>query len=393
MEASQTMKKMRVALVSERRADYSRFKPILSLMRSDDFFDYQLIVTGISLLKEYGEDISIIKRDGFEIASTIPMYKEEAPDTGAEMTRAYSRIMTGLADAFERLKPDLVLTGFDIGANFTAAVVGAHMNIPVAHIQGGEVTGSIDESLRHATSKFTHIHFPATKDAARRLKRMGEDPRFIFVVGCPSIDVLLQAPRMSYDKVINLLGLKSHDPYLLIVQHPVTTEVDQTGWQIHQTLQAVKQIGVQGIILYPNNDAGTRAIVSGIKNSSIKYFKSLSPELFSNVLRYCAAFVGNASTAIHETPTFHIPTVNIGTRQQGRERAKNVIDVGYDAGEIKRGIKKALYDKEFQEIVKKVKNPYGKGHSAKRIINVLKTIDLTRVPLQKRFYDFPKYVP
>lgn len=378
---------MRIALVSERRADYSRFKPILSLMKSDDFFDYQLIVTGISLLKEYGEDISIIKRDGFEVASTIPMYKEEAPDTGAEMTRAYSRIMTGLADAFERLKPDLVLTGFDIGANFTAAVVGAHMNIPVAHIQGGEVTGSIDESLRHATSKFAHIHFPATKDAARRLQRMGEDPRFIFVVGCPSIDVLLQAPVMSREEIVKMVNLEPSQPYVLIVQHPVTTEVNDAGWQMTQTLEAVKETGMQGIIIYPNNDAGTRAIVSGIKNSALRYVKSFPPDVFANVLRHCEALVGNASTGIHETATFHILTVNIGTRQQGRERPKNVIDVGYKKEEIVEGIKKALYDEKFKRMVRTVKNPYGDGASAKRIVRILKTLDLTNVPVQKRFID------
>ncbi len=131
--------KLRVAIVSERRADYSRFKPIMSLMKNDPFFDYKLIVTGISLLKNYGEDIKIIQRDGFKITSVIPMFRKNAPDSGAEMTRAYSRVMYGLSNIFEELKPDLILTGFDIGANFSAAVVGAHMNIPVAHIQGGEV--------------------------------------------------------------------------------------------------------------------------------------------------------------------------------------------------------------------------------------------------------------
>ncbi len=387
MGSPQVTKKMRVVVVSERRADYSRFKPILSLMRSDPFFDYRLIVTGISLLKEYGEDILQIQRDGFKIAATIPMYREKAPDTGAEMTRAYSRIMTGLANTFENLKPDLVLTGFDIGANFTAAVVGAHMNIPVGHIQGGEVTGSIDESLRHAMSKFAHIHFPATKDAARRLRRMGENPRFIFVVGCPSIDVLLQAPAMTRREVIALLGFPRDEPYLLIVQHPVTTEVNETKWQISELLKAVRETRMQSIVLYPNNDAGTSAIVSGIKDSPIRHVKSFPPEIFANVMRYSAAFVGNASTGIHETATFHVPTVNIGTRQQGRERAKNVIDVNYDKESIIQGIRKAIYDEGFKQMIKKIKNPYGDGHSAFRILNILKKLDLKSVPLQKRFID------
>src|SRR3990167_6563400 len=222
MQADRNRHRLRVAIVSERRADYSRFKPILSLMRRDPFFDYRLFVTGISLLKSHGEDIRTIRQDGFRISGILPMYRKRAPDTGAEMTRSYARILARLSDSFERVSPDLVLTGFDIGANFAAAIVGAHMNIPVAHIQGGEVTGSIDESLRHATTKFSHIHFPATYDAASRLRRMGEDPKYIFTVGCPSIDTLLQAPRLSKKEVSDLIGLDSSKPYVLVVQHPVT---------------------------------------------------------------------------------------------------------------------------------------------------------------------------
>nr|MBI3611656.1 UDP-N-acetylglucosamine 2-epimerase [Nitrospirota bacterium] len=143
-----------IAIVTERRADYSRFKPILELILNEPDLDYKLIVTGISLLRDHGNDIEVIKRDGFAIEAVLPMFQEGAPDTGAEMVRAMGRVLPALVDTFERVKPDIILSGFDIGANFAAAVAGAHMNIPVAHIQGGEVTGSIDESLRHAMSKF-----------------------------------------------------------------------------------------------------------------------------------------------------------------------------------------------------------------------------------------------
>lgn len=378
---------MRIAVISERRADYSRFKPILSLMRSDPFFDYRLIVTGISLLKSRGEDIKIIKRDGFKIAATVPMYRENAPDTGLEMTRAYGRVMIGLANYFEKNRPDLILTGFDIGANFTAATIGAHMNTHVAHIQGGEVTGSIDEALRHATSKFAHIHFPATKDAARRLRAMGEDPRFIFPVGCPSIDTLIQAPVMSREEVVKLLGLDERRPYVLIVQHPVTTEASDSGEQIRNTLKAVKSLGLQGVILYPNNDAGSRAITHEIKDARISFFRSLPPEQYINVMRYAAALVGNSSSGIHETATLKVPTVNIGTRQNGRERPGNVIDVSNKTADIARGLTKALFDAAFLQKVRRVKNIYGDGHSAKRIVRILKSLDLRRVPIQKTFID------
>lgn len=378
---------MKVVIVSERRADYSRFKPILSLMKSDHFFDYRLIVTGISLLKSHGEDIKVIKHDGFKISAVVPMYDAKAPDTGAAMVRAYGRAMIAFADLFEKIKPDLILTGFDIGANFAATVVGAHMNIPVAHIQGGELTGSIDESLRHAMSKFAHIHFPATKDAAKRLRRIGEDPRFIFTVGCPSIDTLIAAPVMSRKAISKLLGIDPNRPYVIILQHPVTTEIGHTGWQFRQTLKAVKKVGVQGVIIYPNHDAGYDAIIKEIQHTSIKHFPSLSSPIFVNTMRYASALVGNSSSGIHETATLHVPTVNIGSRQQGRERPKNVIDVGHNFLVIARGLKKALFDKKFKATVQRVVNPYGHGHSAPRIIKILKHLDLKKVPIQKRFFD------
>lgn len=382
-------KPLRVVLVSERRADYSRFKPILSLMRGDPFFEYRLIVTGVSLLKSRGEDINTIKKDGFDIAATIPMFPERlSHDTGAHMTRGCGRVMVALSDLFEKMQPDLVLTGFDIGANFAAAVVGAHLNIPVAHIQGGEVTGSIDESLRHATSKFAHIHFPATKRAAWRLRRMGEDPRFIFPVGCPSIDALVSAPVLSREETARILGIQKDRPYLLLVQHPVTTERLDAGAQVAMTLEAVSRTGVQTVILYPNNDAGAEAVLKAIKRGvGIKRIRSLAPELFANALRHAAALVGNSSSGIHESATFRVPTINIGSRQHGRERPKNVIDVPHESAAIKRALHTALYDEHFRRTLRRVKNIYGDGRSAERIVSILKSLDLASVPIQKRFLD------
>lgn len=375
---------MRIVIVTERRADYSRFKPILALLRKDPYFSVRLVVTGICLLPEYGEDISFIKKSS-KIDAVIPMFREKAPDSGAEMTRAYARVMAGLSDYLEKERPDLVLAGFDIGANFAAAVVGAHQNIHVAHVQGGEVTGSIDESLRHAISKFAHIHFPATKDAARRLRRMGEDPRFIFPVGCPSVDTLLQAPKMSREETASLLGLDPHKPYALIIEHPVTTEMQASFRNISETLRAVEEFGIQGVALYPNNDAGTTGIIKGLRASRVRVLRSLSPDVFANALRHAAVLLGNSSTGIHESATFHIPTINVGTRQKGRERSGNVIDVGYDRKEIVRALRRVFSSRASQRKVRHVRNIYGDGKAAERIVQVLRRLDLSKVPIQKRF--------
>ncbi len=381
------MGKRRIFIISERRADYARFKPILELLRKDPFFEYQLVVTGISLLKRHGEDINVIRQDGFEITAVVPMFEDEAPDTGAEMVRALARVCRGLADEIERLKPDLILAGFDIGANFAAAVAGAHMNIPVAHIQGGEVTGSIDESLRHAMTKFAHIHFPANQAAAARLIRMGEDPRFIFPVGCPSLDVVIETPPVPRKALAAEFGLDLSRPYVVILQHPVTTEHGSAGPQIVETLEAVRDLKLQAILIYPNNDAGHKAIIDYVRDSQIHHIPSLPVEKYVNLVRYAGALVGNSSSGIHETASLHVPTVNVGTRQAGRERPRNVIDVGYSRREIKTAIRTALEDEAFKEVVRTCANPYGDGHAAERIVKVLRELDLAAVPIQKIFKD------
>jgi len=376
----------RIAIVTERRADYSRFKPILELIREEPELDYKLLVTGISVLKEHGNDIDVIRRDGFAIEAVLPMFREYAPDTGAEMVRSLGRVLPALTEAFERIKPDLILSGFDIGANFAAAVAGAHMNIPVAHIQGGEVTGSIDESLRHAMSKFAHLHFPATELSGRRLVRMGEDPRHVFVVGCPSLDVVLNTPVVPRGEVMAAHGLAPDRPYVVLLQHPVTTEVDQAGAQMAETLAAVRALDLQGVLVYPNNDAGARQIIRQIERSAIKIVRSLPPEGFVNLVRHAAALVGNSSSGIHETASLGVPTVNIGTRQQGRERPRNVLDAGNDRADIQAAILKALHDEAFKALVARRVNPYGDGKSAERIVRLLKTVNLDNL-IQKRFYD------
>lgn len=376
----------KIFIVVERRADYSRFRPIMTLLKKDRFFKIHLVVTGICLLKRHGSDITNIRRDGFSISKVIPMFRDRAEDTGAEMVRAMSRFMRGVVDELERAKPDIVLSGFDIGANFAVTVAAAHMNIPVAHIQGGEVTGSIDESIRHAMSKFSHIHFPATQLSKQRLIRMGERPESIHVVGCPSIDVLVQTPRLPKKRIERELGIDLSKPTILLIQHPVTTESADSLRQIKKTIMAIRDLRVQTVALLPNNDAGHEKIIQTMVKSGLKWYPSLPTVTFINLYRHIWALVGNSSSGIHETPTLRIPTVNIGTRQQGRERARNVIDVPYDRVQIRRAIQKALFDKKYRARIKRIKNPYGNGHSAEKIVHHLKNVSLKGI-VQKVFYE------
>ncbi|MFI5151611.1 MAG: UDP-N-acetylglucosamine 2-epimerase, partial [Bacteroidia bacterium] len=297
-----------------------------------------------------------------------------------------ARVMGGLVDELERAKPDLVLSGFDIGGNFAVTVAAAHMNIPVVHIQGGEVTGSIDESLRHAMSKFAHIHLPATDDARKRLEKLGEDPDNIYVVGCPSIDVIVNTPHLAPEALEKEFGLDFRKPFVIMIQHPVTTEAASSFDQIRETISAIKELGIQCLVLLPNNDAGYSKIIDEIKNSGLKWYPSLPTDKFINLYRHAWALVGNSSSGIHETPTFKIPAVNIGNRQQGRERAANVIDVQNKKNDIKNAIEKALYDTDFRAFVKTIKNPYGEGDSAEKIVQILKKVKLDGI-IQKRFHE------
>lgn len=377
---------MKILTLVERRADYSRMRPILKELQKDPFFDVHLVVTGICLLDLHGSDIDFIKEDNFVIDAELPMFEPGARNTNKSMVKALSKILDSMADEIDRYKPDLVLTGFDIGANLATTIAAAHMNIPVAHIQGGELTGSIDESIRHAMSKFAHIHFPATEDARQRLIRLGENPDFVFNVGCPSIDTIVETPIIDKKILEKKFNIDFSKPTILLIQHPVTTESGDARRQILQTIEVIKELGIQALVALPNNDAGSSEIIDEIKSSGLSWYPSLSTSEFVNVYRNIWSIVGNSSSGIHESSTFGIPAVNIGTRQQNRERAKNVIDVTYEKESIRKGIEKALFDVDYRKEVQRLNNPYGDGGSARRIVEILKTVSLDGI-VQKKFYE------
>ena len=366
----------KIFIITERRADYSRFQPILKLIEEDDDLDYNLVVTGLHVKTEHGLTINEIKSDGFKIFATFEMFLEK-DDSGAAMVRAYAEAVRNVATILERSKPDLILSGFDIAANAAVTLAGAHMNIPVAHIQGGEVTGTIDESIRHAMTKFAHYHFAANEDACKRLIRLGEIPSNVFNVGCPSIDAIMNVE--VDDDVINKYDLSK--PYFLVLQHPVTTEIDSSEQQIVNTISAISASGQDALVILPNNDAGFSSIMDQVLKSKLKTVETLSIKDYVNLLRNANGLIGNSSSGIHEAASFNVPVVNIGTRQQGRLRPKNVIDVGYDKDAILTALKRC---EEIRNNNVQYDNPYGDGKSAAKIVTLLKTINLSGEILQKR---------
>ena len=380
------MYKKKILLITERRADYSRFKPILKIIKRDKSLNYVLVATGLHLLQKHGNTINEILKDKFKVSYKLKNFRKNQSDDGKSMVVAMGEVLKKIAPILKKEKPDIILSGFDIGANFALTVAGAHFNIPVAHIQGGEVTGSIDESLRHAMSKFSNYHLVANHDAKKRLIKMGEKKQDIFTVGCPSLDALFSEPILNKKILEKKFNLNLNKKLIVAIQHPVTSENLSSKKQISQTIQALKALNIQTLFVLPNNDAGYLQIIQEIKSNKFNWTPTLSLSEYKSILINSCALVGNSSSGIHEATSFNIPVVNIGTRQNGRLKPINVIDANYDKKDIIKKIKYCLNNKKYRLALKKIKNPYGDGKSASKIIKVLKNINLSKTTQKMNTY-------
>ncbi len=376
--------KRKILIVTERRADYSKFRPVINEIKKSKKLDYLLVVTGSHLLKEHGNTIKDIQKDGYKIKSKFNMYSKNRNDSGADMAYSLGNAIIQLSKIVNKLKPDIIISGFDIGANLGVAIVGAHMNIPVVHLEAGEVTGTIDEPIRHAISKFAHFHFTTNSFATARLIKMGEDKKHIYTVGNPSLDGIKNIQNIPVTQLEREFDLDLKKPFVIVMQHTVTTELNEIEKHIKQTLDAIKDLNIQAIIIHGNADAGSRKISKIIKKSKIKQFETISFEKYINLLKNATALVGNSSSGKMEAPFLKTPSINIGTRQSGRPKTISVLDVTYDKNKIKKAIKKTIEDKKFLNKIKKQKSLYGDGNSSKKIIKILETINLKKIPIQKK---------
>lgn len=376
----------KVAVITGTRADYGILYPVLKAIDSSENLKLQLIVCGMHLCPDFGMTIKEIEKDGFEISDKFETVFSS--DTGSSMAKTIGLSIMYITQSFERLKPDIVLVLGDRGEMLAAAIAACYMNIPVAHIHGGEVSGTVDESIRHAITKLSHIHFPATEDSRDRIIKMGEKKENVFVVGAPGLDVIKNTKYMSREEFLNEFGLKD-DKIILMTQHPVTTEIDDVDFQIKATLDAIVSIGKQTVITYPNSDSGGRIIIRRIeeyrqKYSFIKVYKNLSQYDYLNLLNNADVMVGNSSSGIIEAASFKLPVVNIGTRQNGRLRGINVMDAAYSREAIINAINKSLYDDDYIKGLDKCINPYGDGNASGRIVEILNDIKIDRNLIQKK---------
>ncbi|MBN2421612.1 UDP-N-acetylglucosamine 2-epimerase (hydrolyzing) [Candidatus Woesearchaeota archaeon] len=380
------MKKTKICVVTGTRAEYGLLRPIIKRLAENDKITLQLIATGMHLLEEYGNTYEDIIKDGFAIDKKVPM--TEVGDSGEFMSRSVGKGIINLTNAFKDLNPDIILILGDRTEPLAAAVSGAFMNKVIAHIHGGDVSGGLDECTRHAITKFSHIHFAVTEKSKQRIIKMGENPDYVFNVGSSGLDTALHEELMSKQDFKKRFNIDPDMPFLILLQHPVTTEIGSSGKQFKITLDAIKEFDLPTVLIYPNADSGTLQIIKiieGNKNQKfLRIFKNLKHREYLSLLKYGSVLIGNSSSGIIEAPSFKIPVVNIGIRQKLRERSNNVIDVEFDKSDIIKAINKALYDENFKDLLKNIKNPYGEGTASVKICKVLSEIKISKDIIQKQ---------
>jgi UDP-hydrolysing UDP-N-acetyl-D-glucosamine 2-epimerase len=363
------------------RANYGRIKSVMQAIQANPNLELQIIVGASGVLQRFGAVVNVLREDGFEPNATVYTILEgETPTTMAKST---GMAIMELATQFENLKPDVVITVADRFETIATAIAASYMNIPVAHTQGGEVTGSIDESVRHAVTKLSHLHFPATERARDFIIRMGEDPATVYFTGCPSIDAIadidFSAKLDVFSRYRGVGPELDHDqPYIVVLQHPVTTEYGHGLEQINETLAAVNRLGMQTAWLWPNVDAGSDDISKGIRRfrekfhpEKIHFYINFAVEDYARLINGAACLVGNSSSALREGVFLGVPAVNIGTRQSGREHGSNVMHVGYDNREIEAAIRKQVAHGRYER-----STMFGDGKAGQRIADVLAEAEL-----------------
>ncbi len=392
------MPRRKIAIFTGNRAEYGLQFPIIKAISQSSRLRYFLLVSGAHLDEKFGYTKREIEKDGFLV------YREVRAEVRADdlysATQAVGQIILSLSRVLAEIKPDILIVYADRFEGLAAVVAGSQMGIPVAHIEGGDITegGALDDYVRHAMTKLSHLHFTTNIQAAERIARLGEEKWRIFNVGFPVIDLIRQKKFAAPQEITERFSIIPEKPTVLFTQHSVTTELDQVTQQIRPSLDALcfwAQKGIQVVITYPNNDAGGRRIIhelEGLKRKNIptlKIYPHLGRYYYHGILYLCGkeglgVCVGNSSSGIKETPAFGCPFVNIGSRQQGRLRSTNVLDVAYSSAQIRKAIGKSIFDKEFRKNCARCKNPYGTGHAGEKITNVLAQISLGRRLLQKK---------
>ena len=379
-----------IAVVSVARSDFSLYLPILQRIKSDKGLRLQLIVGGMHLSPEFGMTITAIEQAGFEISERVEMLISS--DSPQAIAKSIGIGTMGFAQAYERLKPDLLLVLGDRFEMLAAVIAALPFAIPTAHIHGGESTeGLIDEPIRHSITKMSHLHFVTTEKYRQRVIQMGEQPKRVILSGAPGLDNLREMKFATLAALEQRIGMALKPAPLLVTFHPVTLEYQDTPQHIATLLKALEGVDRPIIFTYPNADTGGRIVIAAIDKFTAtrpqtKVVANLGTEWYFTLMRHAAVMVGNSSSGIIEAASFELPVVNIGNRQRGRIHGPNVLDVGYGTDEIRAGIQQALRA-DFRKSLAGLKNPYGDGNASKIIVDTLKQVPLDRTLVVKKFHD------
>jgi len=380
--------KKRVCAVIGSRANYASIKSVLQSLKEEKNCDLSIVCFSSAVLDKYGATSTLMRRDGLETAKEI--YTLIEGDNPVTMAKSTGLGLIELSSTFQELKPNIVLVVGDRYETMSATIAASYMNIIIAHTMGGEVTGTIDESIRHATTKFAHIHFVACEDARERVVKLGENPEYVYNVGCPRIDIvknILSSQEINLDRDINTYGVGAlmdlRKPFLILSYHPVTTEYSDNALVYSIILEALLSMEYQLILLWPNSDAGSDKISSIIrgtrekdKHRSLRVFKNIKFEDYIRLLNITQCLVGNSSSGIREGAYIGTPVVNIGSRQNGRQRGNNVIDVVVNKEQIAMAVAKQIEHGKYPSC-----EIYGDGTSAEKIWKILQ---IANPPVQKR---------
>jgi UDP-N-acetylglucosamine 2-epimerase (non-hydrolysing)/GDP/UDP-N,N'-diacetylbacillosamine 2-epimerase (hydrolysing) len=393
------MKKRIVAVFTGNRAEYGLQFPILRAIEKHPDLEYRLLVSGAHLDPNFGSTLEEIRNDGFRIDAEIKIEMDAASLFAT--AQAIGSGVLAISRVLDAIRPDIMVVYADRFEGFAAVIAATQMNIPTAHIEGGDLTegGALDDSVRHAMTKLAHLHFTTNEQASNRILGMGEEPWRVHTVGFPAIDLISEGSFATNMEVTEQLGLDLSRPILLFTQHSVSTEFERAAEQVQPSIDAIKRLadeGIQTVLTYPNNDAGGHAIISVLdafgsmdyKNTQVK--RSLGRYLYHGVLALArnpdikVTCLGNSSSGLKETPAFGCPTVNIGSRQEGRLRGENVLDAGYSSNEIYDQIKRSLFDENFRKLCREAKNPYWIGEAGPKVAEVLAMTPLDQGLIRKR---------
>lgn len=391
------MSKRKIAVFTGNRAEYGLQYPIVRAIADDPRLEYCLIAGGAHLQQDFGNTMAEIEADGLKVHRQVEIELQQ--DTLFATARAIGTGILSLSQILDEVRPDFLVVYADRFESFAAMITGTQMNIPTVHIEGGDITegGALDDSVRHAMTKLAHLHFTTNEEASARVRALGEEGWRVQNVGLPSLDLITAGMFASEEEVCQSLNLDPSRPVILFCQHSVTTEFDEAAEQVKPALRTLTRLASQGyqiIITYPNNDAGGMGIIRELQKfeqnpvANIQVTKSLGRRRFHGVLnligKHRGVFVGNSSAGIKETPAFGCPAINIGSRQKGRLRAQNVIDVSYGDAELENAIIRCVEDEAFREQCRTCANPYGSGQAGPKIAEVLATIPIDKQLLQKK---------